>query len=343
MKKIIGYLIIAAIVFGGIVAWMYVGSTTAFEGNSESFVISAEKNNATDVVALLKEKKIISNGFAFSLLANQFHIWDKLKPGKFEVKKGANLVDIARMLRSNRQVSVKLIINKIRTTQDLADLLAKNFDFDAQYAYNYLTNNDSLQKFGVTAETLFTIIIPNTYEFYYNASLTKILFKIKAYSNSFWEQENRIELAANMGFTPSEVYTIASIVEEETNKTSDKGKIASVYINRLHKGMPLQADPTIRFALDDFTIKRVLEGHLKVNSPYNTYKNQGLPPGPVCTPSSNTINEVLHAPTTDYIFFVAKADFSGYSNFSNNFAQHVQYANEYRKALDVYLANKQSK
>ena len=145
-----------------------------------------------------------------------------------------------------------------------------------------------------------------------------------------------------MGFKPREIYAIASIVEEETNMLADKGKIASVYINRFHKGMNLGADPTVKFALKDFTLKRILFQHLTVSSPYNTYKNKGLPPGPICTPSIETLDAVLNAPTTDYLYFVAKPDFSGYSNFSSNFSEHSKYAKQYQQALNEYLLRKKT-
>ncbi|MGN6619393.1 MAG: endolytic transglycosylase MltG, partial [Ilyomonas sp.] len=154
----------------------------------------------------------------------------------------------------------------------------------------------------------------------------------------FWEKNNRLEKAKALGFTPQQVYTLASIVEEETNKDDEKGDIASVYINRYNKGMPLGADPTIKFALKDFALKRILYGHLNVNSPYNTYRNKGLPPGPICTPQKVTIDAVLDAPKTNYLFFVARSDFSGYHHFSDNYAEHQQYARLYQKALDEWMA-----
>jgi UPF0755 protein len=166
---------------------------------------------------------------------------------------------------------------------------------------------------------------------------------LKSEATTFWEKNDRKGQAAELGLTPQQVYTIASIVEEETNKQDEKGNIASVYINRLNKGMPLGADPTVKFALKDFGLKRILYQHLQVASPYNTYRNQGLPPGPICTPSSKTIDAVLKAPKTDYLFFVAKSDFSGYHSFATNFADHIKLAKEYQRALDEYLEKKQSK
>jgi UPF0755 protein len=186
-----------------------------------------------------------------------------------------------------------------------------------------------------------TLIIPDTYILNWNTSVKKILQRLSKEKDKFWHEDNRLTKANNLGFTPKQVYTLASIVEEETNKNDEKGNIASVYINRYKKGMPLGADPTIKFALKDFGLKRILYGHLQVTSPYNTYKNTGLPPGPICTPSEKTIDAVLDAPTTNYLFFVARSDFSGYHHFSSSYAEHEQYAKQYQQALNERVAAQQ--
>ena len=169
-----------------------------------------------------------------------------------------------------------------------------------------------------------------------------ILQKLNVGSNNFWEKNNRLQKAAALKMTPVQVYILASIVEEETNYDADKYKIASVYINRLKKQMPLQACPTIKYAMNDFTITRIYEKYLTNPSPYNTYKVKGLPPGPICTPSPKTIDIVLDAPQTDYIYFVAKSDFSGYHHFSNNYEDHNAKAKEYQKKLDEYMLRKRA-
>ena len=247
------------------------------------------------------------------------------------------------MLRNNRQVQVKLIINKFRTNEDFAKLIGKNFSTDSTGAMKFFSNNDSLKAFSIDTNTIATIIIPNTYLFYWGTPLDKILTRLKDASDAFWAEDNRLDKAKALGFSTKEIYTIASIVEEETNMEADKGKIASVYINRYHKGMNLGADPTVKFALKNFSLKRILYEHLTVASPYNTYKNKGLPPGPICTPSISSIDAVLNVPSTSFLYFVAKPDFSGYSNFSSNFAEHSQYAKQYQAALNEYLAKKQNK
>ena len=342
MKKLKVVIVLIILTFIIAIAYIVFVPTTAFSEKSKSFVIEEGKNNKEDVATLLTDKGILKFGWAFELLGNQFILWNKLKPGKYEVKRNDNLLAIVRMLRNNKQVQVKLVINKFRTNEEFAKLIGKNFSTDSATALNYFTNNDSLSQFDIDSNNIASIIIPNTYSFYWGTPLRKILGRLKSESDDFWEKDNRLEKAKAMGFKPQEIITFASIVEEETNMETDKGKIASVYINRFHKGMNLGADPTVKFALKDFSLKRILFQHLTVSSPFNTYKNKGLPPGPICTPSVNTIDAVLNAPTTSYLYFVAKPDFSGYSNFSSNFAEHSIYAKQYQQALNIYLAKKQS-
>ncbi len=245
------------------------------------------------------------------------------------------------MLRYNQQATVKLVINKLRKVENLAHLIGKNFEVDSTEVMSFIQNTDSLLKFNVDSNTIMTLVIPNTYEFYWSTSTGKIFLKLSVERDAFWRRNNRSKKAEAMDLTPNQVYTIASIVEEETNKNDEKGNVASVYLNRYYKGMPLGADPTIKFALKDFSLKRIYFKHLAVQSPYNTYRNKWLPPGPICTPSTKTIDAVLDAPKTDYLFFVAKSDFSGYHTFSTSFAEHRKNAQVYQKALDEMILRKQ--
>jgi UPF0755 protein len=278
----------------------------------------------------------------FNMVASRSDVWQRLKPGRFEVKKGESVFDVVRKLRNNMQSPVKFTINKIRTKEDLAKMIGKNFSSDSANAIHFFDSNDSMPEIGVDTNTLFTIIIPDTYFFNWTTPVKNILVRLKAESDDFWNRKDRTQKAQEQGLTPLQVYILASIIEEETNKNDDKGNIASVYINRLNKGMPLQADPTVKYALRDFGLKRIYTSYTLKQSPYNTYINRGLPPGPICTPSQATIDAVLNAPKTDYLYFVAKSDFSGYHHFSNNYAEHEQYAKLYQKALDSLLAKKQN-
>jgi UPF0755 protein len=246
------------------------------------------------------------------------------------------------MLRSGNQSPVNLVITKLRTREDLAQKVAANFECDSLAFINFLNNNDSLRRYNLDTNSLMTAVIPNTYSILWNTSPAKIFRKLFNDQEKFWN-EDRKRKAAALNMTPKQVYTMASIVEEETNKQEDKGKIASVYMNRIETGMKLEADPTVKFAMKDFGLKRILHVHLAYPSPYNTYQQTGLPPGPICTPSQSTIDAVLDAPQTNYIFFVAKPDFNGYSNFAATYAEHLVFAKAYQKALDSLIKAKAAK
>ncbi len=342
MKKILAFIFIIVVVCVSIAAYLVFGAATSFDEKTKSFVVEEGKTDKASVLKALDDNHIIYSTMAFGVLADQLNVWQRLKPGKFKLRNNDNLLTLARMLRNNRQAEVKLVINKLRTNEDFAKLIAKNFAVDSTSAMNFFSNADSLQPYGLNEKTLFTVILPNTYSFYYYTPLSKILGKIKNTSDDFWEERDRKIKATALALSQAEVYTLASIVEEETNRDADKGNIASVYLNRYNKGMALGADPTVRFAMKDFTIKRVYEKYLQIESPYNTYRNKGLPPGPICTPSASTIDAVLNAPKTDYLFFVADADLKGGSHFSSNYAEHLQYAKAYQQALTIYLEKKQA-
>ncbi len=343
MKKTIRYILLALVVLGALLAWMMFGSATTFSEKSKYIYIKDGDDSKSQVLQQLDEKSIIRNKWLFSIMANQLHVWEKLKPGRFEIKKSQSLVNIVRTFRNNTQSPVKLIINKLRTHEDLAKIIGKNFSTDSAGVMQFINNNDSLKSFGVDTNTLMTIVIPDTYNFNWNTSVRKILQRLQTEKDDFWNKKDRLQKAQNLHLSPEQVYVVASIVEEETNMNEEKGKIASVYINRYNKGMYLGADPTIKFALKDFSLKRLYFGHLEVKSPYNTYKNKGLPPGPICTPSPVTIDAVLDSPQTDYLFFVAESDFSGRHHFSNNYAEHEQYAKLYQQALNERMNKQQNK
>lgn len=343
MKKIISLIILLLLVVGGIATSIIFFSGTSFKEKYKYFVIEEGQTDQSSVLKILNEKNIIKSNTLFSIVASQLKIWHKLKPGKYEVKKNESLLNIVRMLKNNHQAQINLVINKLRLKEDLSKLIGKNFSSDSAMVMNFLNSTDSLKPYNVNTDNVFTLIIPDTYTFYWNTSIRKIFNKLFDSNVAYWMKNERIKKANKIGLSPTDTYILASIVEEETNKDEDRYKIASVYLNRLNKHMALQACPTIKFAMKDFSLTRIYEKYLTNPSPFNTYKNKGLPPGPICTPSPKTIDIILNAPTTDYLFFVAKSDFSGYHHFSNNFAEHNQYAKEYQKALDIYMAKKQQK
>lgn len=339
MKKIL-YFFLFLLAAGGIAAWLVLGAGTAFSEKNKFFVIEEGQTDKAAVVEIMEKKNIIKHGTVFSMLASSLGVWEKLKPGKYEVKQGDNLLAIARMMKNSKQAQVKLIITKLRIKEDFARLISKNFASDSVSVINFLSSNDSLKAFNVDTNTVFTLLIPDTYTFYWNTSLQKIFQRLHDARNSFWNKNDRIKKAESFGFSPNEIYTLASIVEEETNIDADRANVASVYMNRISKNMALQADPTTRFAMKDFTIKRIYEKHLLNPSPYNTYRHKGLPPGPICTPSAKCIDIVLNTPKTDYIYFVANANLDGGSHFTSSYAEHLLYAKAYQQALDIYMAKK---
>jgi UPF0755 protein len=204
----------------------------------------------------------------------------------------------------------------------------------------YLSNNDSLKRFSLDSNTAFTAIIPDSYFIYWNTTAGKIYRRLFTQREKFWN-EARSRKAKQIGLTENEVYTMASIIEEETIKQEDKPLIASTYLNRMKKGMNLSADPTIKFALKDFGLKRIMQGHISrsASSAFNTYVNKGLPPGPICTPSVETIDAVLNAPQTDYLFFCARPGFSGLHAFAATGKEHAENARRYHQFLDSLHLN----
>ena len=311
---------------------------THFSAEKASFQYNA---GGLDALAdSLSVKKIIRDKTSFLVFAKLFNVEDRIKPGKFLIDKNTSLLNLIRILRNNQQARVKFILNKVRTKADLAKLIANTFAIDSADCMQYLTSNDSLAPFDTDTTQVLSLFIPNTYEFYWSTPMTKLLQKMKTEEGLFWSKNNRLAKAESIGLSKNEVYTLASIVEEETNYDSDKTIIASVYQNRLKKKMPLQACPTIKYAMQDFTLTRIYEKYLTNPSPYNTYKKAGLPPGPICTPAPKTIDLVLNAPNTNYYYFVAKADFSGYHHFSATYEEHNKFAKEYQLKLDEYQAKK---
>lgn len=325
-----------------VAAWMLFTSATNFSAKAKYIYIRQGEDAKEQVLKQLDTANLISRKGLFTFAANTMKVWGNIKPGRFEIKNGESILAIARTFQKNRQAPVVLNVGRVRTKEGLARLIGKNFITDSASAFTFLSSNDSLQKLGVDTNTWLSIIIPKTYNLQWNDPVDTVLNRFKATQDSFWNKDNRIEKAASMGFTPLQVTILASIVEEETSKNEEKGNIASVYINRFHKNMALGADPTIKFALKDFGLKRILFADLAAKSPYNTYINKGLPPGPICTPTPVTIDAVLNAPATQYLFFVAKSDFSGYHHFSSTFAEHQQYAKEYQTALDELMLKKQN-
>ena len=339
-KKVVASIIGIVSLGAAVAGWLVFGPATDFDDNKKNFYIKTG-SRFEDVMRNLEQSRIIKHPRIFRWVAGQVDYDERVKAGKYAIAKGASIYKIVRLLRSGSQTPVNLVINKLRTKEDLAKKLSSNFETDSLTVVNFLNNNDSLDRYGLDSNTVMTAIIPNTYSVLWNTPVPRIFRKLHQEQEVFWNDERK-EKAKALNLTPAQVYIIASIVEEETNKDTDKGKIASVYINRLETGMRLGADPTVKFAMKDFGLKRIYHKHLQFPSPYNTYRNAGLPPGPICTPSPKTIDAVLNSPTTSYLYFVAKPDLKGYSNFASSYQEHLKFAKEYQQALDSFVRTKET-
>jgi UPF0755 protein len=238
-----------------------------------------------------------------------------------------------KLLRSGKQAPVDLVINKLRTKDDFVRKICTNLEADSVVLRSLMQDPVYLRQFGLDTNTVMCAVLPNTYEFYWNTGAEAVFKKLEKGREEFWTPERK-EKAKALGLTPNEVTILGSIVEEESNKNDEKPLIASVYLNRYRKNMRLQADPTVKFALQDFGLKRIRENHTLFDSPYNTYRYFGLPPGPICTPSTKTLNAVLNTPETDYLYFCARSDFSGYHAFAATYAEHLVNARKYQAELN---------
>ena len=319
-----------------IVAVALVGLLVLFGPNAgkERYLYIHTGADYAQVLANLRDSGYVRDAASFDILAKSAGLPQHIRPGKYQLRRGMSNYAIVRMLRNGRQTPVKLVINKLRTKHDLIMLLSSNLEADSAELAAMLTDTAYLSQFGLDTNTAMCAILPDTYEFFWNISADKAFKKIEKNYAHFWNDERRQKARAH-GLTPVKAIVVASIVDEETNRADDKPNIASVYLNRLDKGMKLQADPTVKFAIGDFAIRRITGAMLQFQSPYNTYQNTGLPPGPICTPSPSSIEAVLDAPKTTYIYFCARPDLSGASVFASTGEEHIKNAHAYQEALNA--------
>ncbi|HJS53850.1 MAG TPA: endolytic transglycosylase MltG [Chitinophagaceae bacterium] len=330
MKKTFLVILVILLIFVLFSAWKVFGPSVSIP--EEKFLYIRTGETFAQMRQDLVSKKIISSGRWFDLVAGALK-FQMAKAGKYEIKKSMSLFELVRILKNGRQTPVNLTITKLRLKEDFARKLGQQFEFDSLAAIQFLNNNDSLKAFGLDSNTVMAAVMPDTYSYFWNSSPEKVFKKLYDHWQKFWNEQRKRKANA-IQLTPVQVSILASIVDEESNSKTEKQKISSVYINRLHRNMNMQACPTIKFALKDFALKRIYEKHLTVQSPYNTYTNTGLPPGPVCTPQPETIDIVLNAPQTDYLYFVANSDFSGTHIYSSNYADHLKLAKKFAAAQD---------
>jgi UPF0755 protein len=333
-------LMVAMVVFAGLLStfslyiYQIITTPNLQVGKEDTVLIIPENANFRNVQDSVYEYRIVEDMVSFSFIAKLMRYQENVKPGLYKISSDMTNYHAIRMLRAGEQAPSLVTFSHARLADDLYEPITKHIALTpeelSQAADLYIQNNEA----GFTKETLIAMFIPNSYQVYYTIGGEKLLDKLYTEYQRYWNDE-RLAKAAALDMTPLEVSTLASIVQAESVMSDESPIIAGLYINRLKQGIPLQADPTLVFASGDFGLKRVLNIHKAIDSPYNTYKNKGLPPGPINMPSMRSIEAVLNYDKNNYIYMCAKEDFSGYHNFTNSLSVHNANARRYRKRLSI--------
>lgn len=302
--------------------------------NEKASYIYIKSNQSFDRLMFnIQKDNLLKNIESFERVAKLLNLTDKLKPGRYKITEGLSNIELIRILKAGRQEPVNLVIKYAKRKENLASALSKQLELDSSTFLLLLNDSSVLKKTKMDSNNIISLFVPNTYNVYWNISGNQLIDRMLKEYNTFWNSQ-RVTKCILLKMTQLQVATLASIVMSETNKADEMPIVARAYMNRLKTGMPLQADPTVLFALNDTSVKRVLSIHTALKSPYNTYLNNGLPPGPICLASPTAIDAVLNAPMHKYIYFCAKEDFSGYHNFAETFSQHLVNARRYQQELN---------
>lgn len=336
--KIFVFFIIATIMTcccaGGILGYAYyLVKIQKVKLENTAYIYITPEDNSTTVAKKISETTKSRTTKGFELLAKHNNFDKRKRSGRFAINDGDNMHEIYRRIVCNEQTPVKLVVPSTRTIAQLTGAISKQLMLDSLELSNFLTNPIYYRNIGYDAHTLPSLFIPNTYEVYWDIKPERLMTRLMAERRRFWNEE-RTAKAQKLGMTIEEVATLASIIDEETNNNEEKPVVAGMYINRLKRGMPLQADPTVKFALGDPTRKRILKKDLETESPYNTYKHKGLPPGPLRIPTIQAIESVLNYTRHSYLYMCAKEDFSGRHNFARTLNEHNANAIRYQRALN---------
>ncbi len=302
--------------------------------DSNRYLLVHSDNDIHSLYAEIEKGYYLNNFASFKRIANLIQLKDKLKPGRYLLNKGMSNFDLLKKLINGRQEPVDIVFNYAERLSDLSGFFGQNLELDSNNLLAMLHDSAVSKKYGFDSLNFIGMFIPNTYNFYWNTKSAAFLERMKKEYSNFWTAD-RIGKAMACKLTPQQVSTLASIVQKESNKNDEMPIVAGVYLNRLRLGMPLQADPTVIYAWNDRSIKRVTNVHTSIFSPFNTYKNIGLPPGPICAPSIKALNAVLNYTPHNYLYFCAREDLSGYHTFAASFQQHQQNAKRYQMALNA--------
>lgn len=335
-KKVIILLVLAALAFGGYWAYENIFKSNVHL-NGKKFTYIYIKTNATfdDVLDELYSQNIIDDHQSFEWMAKSMHLPDHINSGKYRIDAKMSNRSIVKMIVNGKQEKVKLSFNsQIRTKEQFINYVSDKLEIENGELEDYCSNDDILsEEYGLNSENFMCLIVPETYEVNWTTDIEYLFSLLKESYDKVWTKKTKAK-AQFIGYSVPEVITIASIVQSESGIKTEQQKIAGVYINRLKQDMKLQADPTVVFANGNFDVQRVLSADKEIDSPYNTYRYKGLPPGPICLVSTSAIDAVLNYSKHNYTYFCAKADFSGYSNFTNDYNVHMKNASAYQEALN---------
>ena len=328
------YLVPVIVCVLGILAIGYYYFVGSFSKLDTTEYVYIDENDNLDSVFVKLEPIASDHGLmAFKMMSRHGGYCDNIRTGRYAISPDQSTIRVFRNLKNGHQEPVRLTIPECRTMDRLAGFLSKKLMMDSVAVAILFSDSSFCVQQGYDTATIACLFIPNTYEVYWNISIENLMKRMKKENENFWNTQRNIK-AESLGLTKEQVCTIASIIDEETANNAEKPMIAGMYINRLNAGMPLQADPTIKFALKDFALKRIYHNMLQFNSPYNTYKNIGLPPGPIKIASVAGIDAVLNRTAHDYLYMCAKEDFSGTHNFAKTYQEHLKNAAKYSKALN---------
>lgn len=298
-----------------------------------SFLYIPSGANFEDVQKIIYEERFVNDPVAFGMLAKFMKYNELVKPGKYLIEKNSNNLEVIRKLRIGDQSPERITFHNARLLSDVAEKISVNLQLNSETFLEIINTPATSSKYGFDQETFRCMFIPNTYEVFWTISGEDLADRLYKEYLRFWDNERR-DKAKKIGLDPIQITILASIVQAEISHNQEGPIVAGLYLNRLKRGIPLQADPTLIYAVGDFTIQRVLNIHKEIDSPYNTYKYAGLPPGPINFPSITSIDAVLNPAEHNYIYMCAKEDFSGYHNFSSNLRQHSINAKKYQQALN---------
>lgn len=334
VKKIFLILLLIVSVVTAIAGWQFY--KIFYKSNietDEEYVYIHTGWNLDDLIKDLKNRGVFIDLHTFELAA-EYMKFENVKAGRYKIEKSFGNREFIQKIRLGIQDPLNVRFENVRLREQLAGVLSKQLEPDSLAFLEYFNNEEIAEKYGFNEDNFFNMFIPNTYEFYWNTSVEGFIERMHKEYQVFWN-DNRIKKSQEIGLTPNEVGVLASIVRGEALHNEEMPRIAGLYMNRINKGILLQADPTVIFAHGDFSIRRVLYKHLTLDSPYNTYKYAGLPPGPIMMPSIQAIDAVLNYENHNYIYMCAKDDFSGYHNFAITAAEHAVNARKFQQALNA--------